>query len=781
MLHTMNTYKRVINTLKCSAAALILAACSGGGGSGTSSAVLSGTNAAGTVNTRQTAPSVFSGTAEFQRNFGLAAINAAEAYAANGGVAGEGVRIAIIDSGLDTSNPDLNVVFNSSLVPFVSPHSHGTLSAGIAAARRNGSGSHGVAFNADLVGLGVMTAGSANAFDSVVTFSQDVAVGIASAAGITREFPIRDTFGRPQFDSTGQFLRFSDGRASSDIINLSLFSADTNGVIRGALQEAAQRDRIIVIASGNNSRTEVSSPANYVIDPLVAGNAIAVGSVDANGNFSSFSNQCGRVAQYCLVAPGTAVTGTRVGGGITTASGTSFAAPHVSGALAVLKSMFPGQSAEALVNRVLSTARPLDGSADGISAVWGHGLLDLEAAVSPVGGSVAFTDATRSTSVNIDDTSLALGGALAGAGASFGEILTHDSQGFAFHRDLDDQIQRRTARSHLAELIAPRDGATRNAAAIGSTSLNLTRSDTQSYGRWAGFSSDAERTTVTGGQFTFADETNSVTVRHGERAALSPVLASPRGFHALDLDAAFAPQLKLAGAGSGLSSVHALNNTVSMTTTAHFGQGEDGRSDTILAATGLTKSFGALKLGVEAGAIIEQDSAAGTRFAGAFGHIGSSTTTYLHATASYALTSHVSVVGSFFEGQTEASFDRQGIFTGLSDLGSRAVALGLQSRDTFRAGDQLSFTVSQPLRVHSGSASYQIADGEDSNGRISFRNGTTDLAATGREMTLSLGYTAELVEDTFDVGVTAFARFQPDHQRDASAELGAGARATFRF
>ena len=165
-------------------------------------------------------------------------------------------------------------------------------------------------------------------------------------------------------------------------------------------QAGSQEKTILVWAAGNaGGRTTVDGEsANYSspgIDAgLVArveelqGHSIAVVSIGEDGGISDFSNRCGIAADFCIAAPGELVPiATKIdfdGDYYGLSSGTSFAAPMVSGGLIALKKLFRDQlSNEELVSRLFSTAND-----DGIyanSAIYGHGLMDLGAATNPWG------------------------------------------------------------------------------------------------------------------------------------------------------------------------------------------------------------------------------------------------------------------------------------------------------------------------------------------------------------------------------------------------------------
>lgn len=146
------------------------------------------------------------------------------------------------------------------------------------------------------------------------------------------------------------------------------------------ISHAAQyNDTIFVWAAGNNSMPE--SSALSVLPkfmPELNGHFINVVAWDSQtGALADYSNACGITKDWCITAPGNINTGK------TNASGTSFAAPIVSSAIAVLREAFPYMNASQITELLLTTARDL--GTVGIDEIYGHGMLDLERATRPVG------------------------------------------------------------------------------------------------------------------------------------------------------------------------------------------------------------------------------------------------------------------------------------------------------------------------------------------------------------------------------------------------------------
>ena len=121
-------------------------------------------------------------------------------------------------------------------------------------------------------------------------------------------------------------------------------------------------------------------------DPYVSGSLfrwLAVVATDRNNRIASYSNGCGLALAWCLSAPGSGIytTDSDFDSDYATSSGTSFAAPHVSGALAVLKSRLPTVPMSVLVAILLTTATDLAPGGPRIDQTYGWGLLNLEEAV----------------------------------------------------------------------------------------------------------------------------------------------------------------------------------------------------------------------------------------------------------------------------------------------------------------------------------------------------------------------------------------------------------------
>ncbi|MGR3913527.1 MAG: S8 family serine peptidase, partial [Gammaproteobacteria bacterium] len=215
--------------------------------------------------------------------------------------------------------------------------------------------------------------------------------------------------------------------------DIDLYSADEvreklkHTVAIMAQKDVPDADKIIIVrGAGNDGSAYSTSPALTsglgVHFPELRSHVLAVVAVDQDGVLSNFSNPCGSAKDFCLAAPGSnliaaAVNDDRYPGRpmYRRFSGTSAAAPIISGSLALLRQFFGEQVGNTeLVTRILATA-----NRDGIYAdsdKYGHGLVDLDAATAPVGALM--------TSLSGDPLARPFtGGGFAQSGGAFGAAM----------------------------------------------------------------------------------------------------------------------------------------------------------------------------------------------------------------------------------------------------------------------------------------------------------------------------------------------------------------------
>jgi subtilisin family serine protease len=234
---------------------------------------------------------------------------------------GQGVRVAIIDTGIQLQHPDLKEAIGAGynvLNPGAQPsddNGHGTHIAGTIAAYGQRSGIIGVA--------PATTLHPVKAFDAKGSaYVHDLVAGINWCV-----------------------------RAGIPIINMSFGIHANSPSLRRAVTNAARQGTLIIASAGNDGNDqEVDYPAKYE-------SVISVGASNRDNELASFSNDAGRVDFY---APGVAIESCHRMRSYRTLSGTSMAAAHVSGALAQLMSAYPEYPHALLIHALQATATPLE-------------------------------------------------------------------------------------------------------------------------------------------------------------------------------------------------------------------------------------------------------------------------------------------------------------------------------------------------------------------------------------------------------------------------------------
>jgi hypothetical protein len=255
------------------------------------------------------------------------------------------VPIAMIDSGVDPTHPDLA----SKLIPGWSfltgttdTHDvlgHGTQTAGTAAAIGNNAvGVAGVAWQNPIMPLVVLNS------SDWATYS-DIANGIMYAA----DHGVR-------------------------IVNISIGGTSSSSTMQTAVDYAWNKGTVVFAAAGNYSS---STP----IYPAGCANVVAVGATDSNDTLASFSNYGSYID---LTAPGVNIVTTIAGGGYGGVSGTSFSSPIAAGVAALVLSRNPSLSAQQLVTLLEQNSDDL--GTPGWDQIYGWGRVNASRAVVAAGG-----------------------------------------------------------------------------------------------------------------------------------------------------------------------------------------------------------------------------------------------------------------------------------------------------------------------------------------------------------------------------------------------------------
>lgn len=701
----------------------------------------------------------------------------------SGQQSGKGITLAVVDTGVARHGE-----FGSRLLSGfdywggngqIDPAGHGTHVTGIAAAALNGSGVAGVAPEAWILPVRVLNAsgsGSITSFDAGVKWAID--------------HHVRPVGGTP---------------TQKTIFNMSLAGSSAFGL--ATLQRVRNAGSIGVLAAGNEGRSDPAYPGRYVSDASVAGWIIAVGAVDAANKLASFSNRAGSARNYFLVAPGAGIESVVPGGTTITRSGTSMAAPMVSGAAAQVWGAWPYLRGDTVVDSLLRSATDL--GTEGVDPIYGWGLLNVQAAMAPIGDTCMPTSTnscgvpgappgldeperpgpengrsgsrrgrarTRSLSVPA-----AAGVAVAESGA---RVAGYDSLGRHFFfpvavllraggvnaaRNMDAWLSRSEPVNY--------NGAPANRLAMqgdvsrGVTALSL-RQDISARSYLMMFNGAA----VLPFGDSHAEALSNSFAGDALKIPYLGLMESPTG-------AAYGTTLRR-GSGSGIGIHDGLHLGLRLGLITGAKAGADRISEFVPVIMPRIRSNAAL---AEVSARLGGFEIIGTL--GALGEGGS----FLGAASSHVRTSaetafySMSAVHQFGGGLSALASYSQGKSSGRTDdkgatyaANTRAYSIGLLKRAFLNTDDRLALSVTMPARVTRGDVTVNAAvDVDLASGAPIFGNVPVSLAPLGRERRFEL--TWGMAVRSGSVALSAMHRIQPDHDVRAASERLVGIRYTQAF
>ncbi|MTW13955.1 S8 family serine peptidase, partial [Pseudoduganella eburnea] len=270
---------------------------------------------------------------------------------------GANVTIAILDTGVDSTHPDL------------APHM-------VAGWDIYGNTSN----TSDLCGHGTAVAGSAAA-------AGNNAIGVSGVSGQSKIMPLRIAYK----GTDGLCYAYASTIASgvtyaadhgAKVANVSFSNAANSTAVQSAGNYLKSKGGLLFVSANNNARDEGFTPSTALI---------AVSSTDSNDNLSSFSSYGAFVS---LSAPGSNIYTTNNGGGYGGWNGTSFSSPVAAGAAALVMSANPSLTSDQVQNILFSTA--VDLGAAGRDIYFGYGRVNAAAAVAAAGTAPA-ADSTAPT------------------------------------------------------------------------------------------------------------------------------------------------------------------------------------------------------------------------------------------------------------------------------------------------------------------------------------------------------------------------------------------------
>ena len=783
-----------------------MGACGGGGGGGSSSPVLpSGSSSSTTTSTSSSSSSSntqsydqlkaqFEDYEEYQDQYGLGLVNASSAYAR--GSTGSGIVIGVTDSGLDTSHVEigsLKVASGSQLsysnyTPNTRQKRHGTMVSGIAAGLRNGSNygySHGVAFDAEVFFVAIQLSEPDENYDPI-DLGDDSGDNAPDYSGVDNFFEqLFGIFKSNNVDIVNNSYGYSGN--INDYNETQVRNAFPKTIAAVAQAGVPDYDKTIFVWSAGNagsyadqgadySSPEVMSGMTYLI-PELQGHVVAVASVDENGFISDFSNRCGVSSDYCISAPGGGITVAyptsssesgiyestdscvQTNSCYAVAGGTSFAAPHVAGGLAILSQHFDGQLGnKEILDRLFQTANKEGRYAD--ASVYGQGLMDLDAATMAVGQtSIATINSLTSLVFPTSSTSVGFVGGLVGDGLSKSlnnNFIVLDELGAPFYRNLQttsinalpslESLSYQYANPSLRVHQVNKELADNTFLTLGLNKLN--------YGEFKSAPSLWAKEKEKVNYFAFKKYLSNESfyfLGQGVNPSLFLGFSQERKllnqFFGNEENAS--PFLNFAKEGSFLGAGKSISNKSSISGAFFSGKHPDliYFPNHNQKSSGLVFEYQALlnkqELSFQSGVLSETSAMLGSSFRGAYGRLDD-TLTYFSGLSSSFVFSNFRLMGSYFYGMSKPDLDQVGMVKDISRLTSSSFNLTLYKAGLLTEADSFGFSVSQPLKLESGEINFSLPYRRTVKKEILFNDFTASMGASGRQVDVEFIYSTPI-------------------------------------
>lgn len=690
-------------------------------------------------------------TAEYGRSNAAAQAQALAAYQA--GASGRGVTAAVIDSGIDQSSPEFSGRISSLSADLAGSRGiqdeggHGTAVAGVLLAARNDVGIHGVAPEATLLVVRTDTPGSCadtTGPDSGCSHADNnIARGVDLAVS-----------------------------ARARVINMSLGGSPANSTLRAAIGRATAAGIIIVISAGNDGDTDPTAALNPDLlaqianDSISRGLVLVAGATDSNRNLASFSNKAGNSAAYYLTALGSRVRSNDETGTAFLWSGTSFSAPVISGAVALLAQAFPNLTGAQIVDLLLRTTTDL--GATGTDTIYGRGELNIAKAFAPQGQTSL---GTSSVAVSLSNNGT-LSAPMGDAGQGGMSALIRDVYDRDYVLDLSPTLARAPRSLQLTPALA--DNRRHMNARGGAMTMTMALSIGEQ---------QPERLLLDRNELSNARAlAGSVATRIGRDTSLA--LGFATGSDGLDrnISGQQTPAFLVAGSGRGIDkapqgafALHRKIGGFGVTLAAETGDmtlwqrsdidprgGRTQRYGYGAATVGADGAVGPLSLVGRLTRMVERETVLGARFLGGLGGDGA-TSWFADARVMLTPAGNWRLGAEYRRGWTLIP---AGAARGDSTFVTQALAVDVTRTSILARDDSFSLRWSEPLRVTSGGLAL---------GGLNL----VSLTPTGRERDFEAVY-ARAVGPGF-LTINSYWRQQPGNFAAASDDVGGAVRYSFGF
>ena len=678
----------------------------------------------------------------------LEVINAHKAYGY--GLTGSGETIAILDAGFNTSHNELNAKTitqygtQTAATGANATADHGLIVSSVVAGEDDGTGMQGVAPGASLHiasynqinGNTYYPTHWANATDNAssavaqnnswgVNYQIDTLKSDISSNSWTNAYGISQ-----KFHSSG----LTSNEASANAYIDALDNFQDHGVVVYALSNTTSYTDADFQAALPELFSELEEAWITAVNVEITGSS-------GDETYTRKSAPCGSTGKYCLGADGYQIVGAAYDRSATNlywqgVSGTSFVAPQISGAVALLAEAFPNHNPEQLTDRLLASADNTffshdaavtfgNGVSHGYDDEFGHGILDIYAALNPITSS-AYTriytgdSSDSSESYQLGNSKLLTSNSLGDSlqKGLIGEVgYTYDDLGGGFEYDMSYHV---------------------NLMSNNKPKFNLSE----------------ELKSLTNPIDNSLKTKDSLNLNQGISIGLSAIpiqsFFDSNSYSSPNLQSYHTPYLDSNEGGLGIGGTFNISNArllVGATMPIEFNNGQKIGSKKSLVSSLEYGNPQNHSVTLMTGLSQENDSLLGSIGSNAFSLDGSkSTTTFTALKAQKHLLDNFSLTGIVTHANTNMTSPSNSLVDSARDVKSSSIALVADMRNLSN-DDQLSIFVNQPNRVDSGSIAIKTASLADSNRNINQTIKNIDLDSSSRQLNYGLSYRKDLNEN----------------------------------
>ena len=678
----------------------------------------------------------------------LEVINAHKAYGY--GLTGSGETIAILDAGFNTSHNELNAKTitqygtQTAATGANATADHGLIVSSVAAGEDDGTGMQGVAPGAS---LHIASYNQSNGNTYYPTHWANATDNASSAVAQNNSWGVNYQIDTLKSDISSNSWTNAYGISQKfHSSGLTSNEASANAYI-DALDNFQDHGVVVYALSNTTSYTDADFQAalpelfSELEEAWITAVNVEITGSSGDETYTRKSAPCGSTGKYCLGADGYQIVGAAYHSSNTNSywagvSGTSFVAPQISGAVALLAEAFPSHTPEQFTDRLLASADNTffshdaavtfgNGVSHGYDDEFGHGILDIYAALNPITSS-AYTRIYTGKSTNVGEeyqlgnskllTSNSLGDSL--QKGLIGEVgYTYDDLGGGFEYDMSyhvNLISNNKPKFNLSEELKSLTNPIDN-------SLKTKDSFSLNQGISIGLSALPVQS--------FFD---------------SNIYSSP------NLQSYHTPYLDSNEGGIGIGGAFNISNArllVGATMPIELNNGQKIGSKKSLVSSIEFGDFQKQSVTLMTGLSQENDSLLGSIGSNAFSLDGArSTTIFTALKAQKHLLDNFSLTGIATLANTNMTSPSNSLVDSASDVKSSSIALVADMRN-LSDDDQLSIFINQPNRVDSGSIAIKTASLADSNRNINQTIKNIDLDSSSRQLNYGLSYRKDLNEN----------------------------------